>query len=170
MGKFLIGLCVGVIVAIGVVYYLNNTQSKFTNWYNNPSIKSTENNTPEVLSPDTKIHNMNNSSNTQTDNYDFYQILPTNNNKQLQNEQNIKKDEKNISRAIIQIGPFADNQLAQSTKGKLAFLGYEAKIVNKRDGDNVKLMIVIDSYPSQADAIGVIQNLKANDIEALLLK
>ncbi|MBY0378933.1 MAG: SPOR domain-containing protein [Burkholderiales bacterium] len=174
MGKFLIGLILGVGIAIGVVYYLNNSQTQLVNKFNNVQENSV-NDQPALLSPSTKMKevsgtksNGNNDGMVDESEYDFYQILQNKNDSSTPTASKVNK--KVATNYVVQVGSFADIAVAKDMKARLAFLGYEAKIFNLQKGTGTINQILIGPYASEAEAKATQEDLSSNGIKTTVMK
>lgn len=174
MGKFLIGLIFGVAIAIGVVYYLNNSQTQFISKFSNVG-ESNTNPTPAILSPSTKIKEVNNGAksqdNSKESDFDFYQILQDNKDG-ASSPVPAKSPEKAqiTTKYVIQAGSFADITAAKDMKARLAFAGFEAKIKQVGEGSNATNKVVLGPYDTEDAAKSVQQELSGNGVKSVIIK
>ena len=187
MGKFLIGLILGVAIAGGVVFYLNNAPMKFVNKISNPNDgNNTISSAPITLLPGTKIQDAGvNTSETSNQNakdgeYDFYQILPDKNNESSTSgdavtsapsqtaQQSLPKDIP--AKYFIQAGVFTDVAAANNMQAQIALMGYEAKVKPANGTAGTVNRVILGPYPSVDDANNVQQVLKENSIRTTILK
>ena len=178
MGKFLIGLIIGVSIAGGVVYYLNNTPVKFENKLANTSESMTNGDEqPTMLSPGTKIQETNGQPNSgkhdaSAVDYDFYQILQDKNNNSNQESTQVLRESitKNTSVYYIQAGAFNDISAANNMQAQLALQGYEAKVKSTKIHSGMINKVLMGPYTSDVDANKIRQELKNNGISTTILK
>jgi len=165
MGKFLIGLVFGVIIAIGVVYYLNTNQAKIISKMSGSAVteESSTNQDLRVLAPGTKIKEV--ASDTQSTDYDFYQILQNKNAASGTTTGNNKP-----SQVFIQVGVFTDANAAKDMKGRVAFLGYDANVVSSNESDGMRNRVVLGPFNSESEAAGVKRDLEVNGIKSVMVK
>lgn len=123
LNGFVLGLLVGVAIAVGFTVYIKGGESPFT-------AKSNDNVAIESTDPlDTKKEANADASPTK-DRFEYYNILPGNESKVT--EQEIKQlqndDAKPKETYFLQVGAFQTEQEADNMKAKLALLGLEAII------------------------------------------
>ena len=174
MGKFLIGLILGVGIAIGVVYYLNNSQTQLVSKFNSVQ-ESSINDQPALLSPSTKIKevsgatsNSGNDGKEESD-YDFYQILQNKNDSSSPTASAVNKNVATTN-YVVQVGSFGDISAAKDMKARLAFLGYEAKISSAEKDAGAVNRVLIGPYTSEDDAKATQQDLSSNGIKSTVMK
>jgi cell division protein FtsN len=176
MGKFLIGLILGIVVAGGAVFYLNNSSAQFVNKMNGVSdAKINASSAPTILSPSTKLKDAetnsdnSNTSKESSQDYDFYRILQ---NKNTNTDNNSKdNNSKSISSSYyVQAGSFSDISAANNMKAQLSLQGYDVSVKTMRSGNGAMNKVVLGPYGSEADAKYVQQDLKSNDVKTIILK
>lgn len=178
MGKFLIGLIIGVSIAGGVVYYLNNTPVKFENKLGNTQESGVSNGVdPTILAPGTKIQETTNQSapakeDASGGDYDFYQILQDKNNKGDSANPIAKQESavKTTTTYYIQAGVFSDLSAANNMQAQLALQGYEAKIRAIKSGTTVVNKVLMGPYTSENEVNNIRQELKSNGIKTTIIK
>lgn len=159
MFKFLIGLMLGVGIAIGIVYYLNINQSQI----NSKLLDSQRNRQVEtsnivILAPDTKLKEVNTLKNVESKlNYDFYQILPD---KKIDNSSNI---DTSSNKFYIQVAAFNQIDLANELKVKLNLQGYDdVEIMQINDQNKVFYRVMIGPYDDENEVNQVKDELENN--------
>ena len=168
MFKFLIGLMLGVAIAIGIVYYLNINQSQINSkLLDNQKNRPFETSSTLVLAPDTKIKEANNVKNSESGlNYDFYQILPD---KKNDNSANINNNGSN-SKFYIQVAAFNQIDLANELKVRLNLQGYDdVEIRQINDENKVFYRVIIGPYNDENELNKVKDELKNNGFDVNIL-
>jgi len=180
MNKFIIGLVLGIAIAGGLAYYLNNAPSQFVNRVTNNQSGSlgSSASAPVILAPGSKYQvaasNAVAKSGEATDNtpkasapsYDFYDVLQG------------KKSVDNSSDAVamktpqyyLQAGSFSSQNLANDMKARLALLGIDARIKSQQDNGKMLNRIVIGPFGSKDEATYTMTTLKDNNINATLIQ
>lgn len=173
MGKFLVGLILGVAIAIGVVYYLNNSQTQLVNKFGNDQQGNTTNSNPVVLLPGTKIKELGNPNNSNVNqdesDYDFYQILQSKKISQSLAPNDMNKHQPNMV-YIVQAGSFSDLSAANDMKVRLALQGYEAEIKNISKDSGVVIRVILGPYDSETEAKNIQQELAQSKIKSTIVK
>lgn len=123
LNGFVLGLLVGVAIAVGFTVYIKGGESPFT-------AKSNENVTIESVDPLDSKKEANADASPTKDRFEYYNILPGNESKVT--EQEIKQlqndDAKPKETYFLQVGAFQTEQEADNMKAKLALQGLEAII------------------------------------------
>lgn len=185
MNKFIIGLVLGIAIAGGLAYYLNNAPSQFINKVvNNESGGVSANaSAPVVLAPSTKYQvaasnavarqqnqaadaNASNVS-ASAPNYDFYDVLQGK--KSAASSPNADSAAK-VPRFYLQAGSFSSQNLANDMKARLALLGIDARIKSKPEDGKIINRIIVGPFDSEDEANDSMAKLKDNDINATLIK
>lgn len=184
MNKFIIGLILGIAIAGGLAYYLNNAPSQFVNKLGGESVGTNIGaSSPVILAPGTKYQvaasnavanqraNASDSSvapaNASAPSYDFYDVLQGK--KSAASGSNSNSVEK-VTRFYLQAGSFSAQNLANDMKARLALLGVDARIKSQQDNDKMINRIIVGPFDSEDEANEVMGKLKDNDINATLIK
>jgi cell division protein FtsN len=182
MNKFIIGLILGIAIAGGLAYYLNNAPTQFVNKVtNNQSGDLSPNaSAPVILAPGTKYQVAEstavarpatsadgNSANVSAPSYDFYDVLQG---KKAASSASAETTTKKPVRYYLQAGSFSSQNLANDMKARLALLGVDAKIKSKQDNGKMINRIIIGPFNSEDEADDTINTLKDNGITATLIK
>ena len=179
MNKFIIGLILGIAIAGGLAYYLNNVPSQFVNKVTNnqsgsisPSASA-----PVILAPGTKYQVAESNvvarpsapadTNASAPSYDFYDVLQG---KKAASSASAETTAKKPTRYYLQAGSFSSQNLANDMKAQLALLGIDAKIKSKQDNGKMINRIIIGPFNSEDDANDTISTLNDNGITATLIK
>ncbi|MCE3268136.1 MAG: hypothetical protein K0R49_388 [Burkholderiales bacterium] len=176
MNKFIVGLVLGIAIAGGLAYYLNNAPSQFVNKVtNNQSGSSLSNaSAPIILAPGTKyqvaesnatVSHKEADSSASAPSYDFYDVLQGKKAASNSNSNTTKK----AKRYFLQAGSFNSQNLANDMKARLALLGVDAKIKSKQDNGKMTNRIIVGPFNSENEANDAINTLKDNDISATLI-
>ncbi len=175
MGKFLVGLVLGIVIAGGLAFYLNNLPNQFVNKVQPGGINNnyTES-SPMVLAPSTKLQEIsdNNESpisknkDASSPDYDFYDILPG-----LKKADASKSDKQaSVTKYYVQVGSFNDSNLANDMKARLTLMGFDVKIKSQQDNGKIINKVILGPYRSQDKAESIIKALDDNDIQGTLVK
>jgi cell division protein FtsN len=184
MIKFIVGLVLGIAVAGGLAYYLNNTPTQFVNKVTNSNVSMSANGSaPIVLAPSTKyqvaasnaiVTSRHDSANSDTEaknasepSYDFYDVLQGK--KTADNNPDSGSTAK-VSKFYLQAGEFASQDQANDMKARLALMGIDAKIKSQQQDGKIINRIIIGPFASQADTDDTLSQLKENDISVTLVK
>lgn len=176
MGKFFIGLIIGVIIAGGLAFYLNTKQLQITsrviNAQGGESIGATNSSNPVILAPGTKIKaasSTNSSGNANADSYDFYSILPGN--KGNSSSPNVAANNGNTGTQLlyIQVGSFVDADSANDMKAQLALQGLESSIQIERVQGKVVNRVVIGPFKAVSDANNTVSQLSQVGIKSQII-
>ncbi len=184
MIKFIVGLVLGIAVAGGLAYYLNNAPTQFVNKVSNSNAgMSTKGSAPIVLAPSTKYqvaesnatastsHGSSNSDTTDKNasapSYDFYDVLQGK--KTAGNNQDAGSAAK-VSKFYVQAGSFSSQDKANDMKARLALMGIDAKIKSQQQDGKMINRIIIGPFDSEADAENTMAQLKDNEVSATLVK
>jgi cell division protein FtsN len=181
MNKFIVGLILGIAIAGGLAYYLNNAPSQFVNKVTNNEGNGIDSNSssPIILAPSTKYQeatsNTGSKSNTPTDvddidasapSYDFYDILQGK--KSVDDTSDAPKTQ--TTHYFVQAGSFHSQDMANDMKATLALLGIDAKIKSENNNGKMLNSIIIGPFNSADEADDTMVKLKDNDISATLIK
>lgn len=181
MNKFIIGLILGIAIAGGLAYYLNNAPSQFVNRVtNNPTSSIVENaSAPVILAHGTKYQvaassavvaknnsDSNNTANASEPSYDFYDVLQGK--KSVSNSSNVAAAK--VTVYFLQVGSFDSQDLANDMKARLALQGVDAKIKSQQENGKMINKIIIGPFDSEDEASAVMSKLNDNDINAKLIK
>ncbi len=179
MNKFIIGLILGIAIAGGLAYYLNNAPSQFVNKVtNNQSGGGTPNaSTPVILAPGTKYQEAESTATARpassadttasAPSYDFYDVLQG---KKAATNGAGETQAKKPVRYYLQAGSFNSQNLANDMKARLALLGINAKIKSKQENGKMTNRIIIGPFNSEDEANDTIGTLKDSGIDATLVK
>jgi cell division protein FtsN len=168
MFKFLIGLMLGVGIAIGVVYYLNINQAQINSkLLDNQKTRVFDSTNTVILEPSTKIKEAGVvKAGESVANYDFYQILPDKSNS-LANTNSNNQDNK----FYLQVAAFNQIDLANELKVKLTLQGYDGvDIVQVNGNDKVFYRVVLGPYDDENEVNQVKSELKDNGFDANIIK
>lgn len=183
MNKFIIGLILGIAIAGGLAYYLNNAPSQFVNKVtNNQSALIAPNaSAPVILAPGTKyqVAESNavartvapantNTTNASAPSYDFYDVLQGK--KAASNNGPNTNPTKKAIRYYLQAGSFSSQNLANDMKAQLALLGVDARIKSKQENGKMINRIIVGPFDSEDEADDTINTLKDSGINATLIK
>lgn len=180
MNKFIIGLILGIAIAGGIAFYLNNAPSQFISKVShNESGGITTSSSPIILAPGTKLQEIDSAPTTSVDNqavgsannasapdYDFYNILQG----KKANASTAPQPAAKVSKYYIQAGAFSDQNLANDMKARLALLGFDALIKSQQDNGKMINRIIVGPLNSEAQAMEIIRQLANDDIKATLIK
>jgi cell division protein FtsN len=181
MNKFIIGLVLGIAIAGGLAYYLNNAPSQFVNKVTNnqSGFVGSGASAPVLLAPGTKYQvaasnavakpsssTDANAANASAPSYDFYDVLQGK--KSVSNSSDTTTAQ--TPRYFIQAGSFSSQNLANDMKARLALLGVDARIKSQQDNGKMINRIIIGPFNSEDEATDIITTLKDNDISATLIK
>lgn len=190
MGKFIIGLVLGIAIAAGLAFYLNNMPNQFVK-----RVGSTASGTqitgssPIVLAPGTKLEEVKNASavvnntdneetasgaSASTPKYDFYNVLQGKNASDVQKKA-VKAQDKDNAKAnklkiYVEAGAFANSDSASNMAAQLTLLGYSPKIRTEQTGDKIINQILIGPFDNQNKASDVIKDLAKEKISAVIYK
>ncbi|MCC2625109.1 MAG: hypothetical protein K0R14_982 [Burkholderiales bacterium] len=179
MNKFIIGLILGIAIAGGLAYYLNNAPSQFVNKVtNNQSGVITPNaSAPIILAPGTKYQEAESTAsakavpdaetNASAPSYDFYDVLQG---KKAASSATSATPAKKLTRYYLQAGSFNSQNLANDMKARLALLGVNAKIKSKQENGKMINRIIIGPFNSEDEANETMGTLKDSGINATLVK
>lgn len=189
MGKFIIGLVLGIAIAAGLAFYLNNMPNQFVKRVNNTAANMmTDASSPIVLAPGTKLQEVNNASDTVTNNqqkssgtnssspsYDFYNVLQGKNasdvqKKAIKAQANNNSKPQNTNKIYVEAGVFANADAASNMAAQLTLLGYTPKVRAEQTGNNVTNQILIGPFDTTDKANDVIQDLAKEKIKAIVYK
>jgi len=176
MNKFIIGLILGIAIAGGLAYYLNNTPAQFVNRVsNNSNTMDNKSSSPIILAPSTQLQELHNASqgvagNAATEqasapNYDFYDILQGRKAADTKTEPEAK-----VTVYYVQAGVFDTQNGANDMKAQLALLGIDAKIRSQQNNGKIINRIIIGPFKTDDDANDVISQLNDNGIHAKLIE
>jgi cell division protein FtsN len=182
MNKFLIGLVLGIAVAGGLAYYLNNAPSQFVNKVtnNNSSDTIATASGPMILQPGTKLQQVTNTSpNNGSANsdaasapkYDFYAILPGK--KSASSELNASAssaESAKTNKYYVQAGAFTDPALANNMKARLALLGFASQIRSSQNNNVVVNQIILGPFSAESEAESTLKQLTDNKIDATIIQ
>lgn len=189
MGKFIIGLVLGIAIAAGLAFYLNNMPNQFVKRANNTAANlMTDASSPIVLAPGTKLQEVKETSGTVTNtqqnssgtnasspSYDFYNVLQGKNASEVQKkaitaQANNNARPQNTNKIYVEAGVFANADAASNMAAQLTLLGYSPKVRAQQAGDKVTNQILIGPFDSTDKANDVIQDLNKEKIKAVLYK
>jgi hypothetical protein len=166
MFKFLVGLILGVGIAIGIVYYLNINQAQINSkLLDNQKNKALDNGSTVILEPNTKIKEIGVIKKDESStNYDFYQILTDKN-----NANNITNT--NHNRFYLQVAAFSKIDLANELKVKLNLQGYDGvDIIQVKEKDNIFYRVMLGPYEDENEVGQIKSELKDNGFDANIVK
>lgn len=176
MGKFFIGLIIGVIIAGGLAFYLNTKQLQITSRVINAqgeSIGATNSSNPVILAPGTRIKEANGTAttgNVNADSYDFYNILPGNKANSSAPNAAANTGNTGIQILYIQVGSFVDADSANDMKAQLALQGIESSIQVERVEGKVVNRVVVGPFKSVSDANNTVNQLSQVGIKSQIIK
>jgi cell division protein FtsN len=183
MGKFIIGLVLGIAIAAGLAFYLNNMPNQFVQRVGNVANVLHTASSPMILSPGSKLQEVSSSSvstgqnpnntNTSAPSYDFYSVLQGKNASDVQRnagkvQQNIGNQTNNQSKIYVAAGAFANSDAASNMAAQLTLIGYEPKIRTEQSKNQVINRILIGPFDSQNKAQDVITDLSKQNIKAVI--
>lgn len=185
MGKFIIGLVLGVAIAAGLAFYLNNMPNQFVKRAGNTaSGTQITASSPMVLAPGTKLEEVKDASgavnneetasgiSASSPKYDFYNVLQGKNASDVQKKAVKVQDNSKINKPNIYVeaGAFANSDAASNMAAQLTLLGYSPKIRTEQTGDKTINQILIGPFDNQSKANDVIKDLVKEKITAVLYK
>lgn len=164
MVKFIVGVILGILLAGGLAYYLNNTASKqFINKYSNESILKSSNSEPIILAPGTSIKQAGSGAISESDNkYNFYDILTG---KHTVNEKNAGVDVEDKV-YYINAGVFTDDSMANDMKARIALLGIDSIVKAENSDGRIINRIIIGPFYNLDEANKILQKLANDKIQA----
>lgn len=175
MNKFIIGLILGIAIAGGLAYYLNNTPAQFVNRVsNNANPTDNKSSAPIILAPSTQLQEVHNASQVVSSgateqasapSYDFYDILQG-----RKAADNTAKPENKPTMFYVQAGVFDSQNGANDMKAQLALLGIDAKIRSQQVSGKIINRIIIGPFKTVDEANDIVAQLKDNDIQAKLIE
>lgn len=183
MNKFLIGLILGIAIAGGLAFYLNNMPNQFVNkavTNNNASGAIGSGEKPMILAPGTKLRQAedqsgsNKANNASEPNYDFYEVLQgkkasapakASNN----NANKVASSAPVATKYYILAGSFADPSLANDMKARLALLGISSRIKAQQEDGKMINRVIIGPFANEDQTNSVKQQLDDNSISATLI-
>ena len=191
MGKFIIGLVLGIAIAAGLAFYLNNMPNQFVKRVNNTAVNNmTDASSPMVLAPGTKLQEMKNASqipgngnnghnasgaNASSPSYDFYNVLQGKNASDVQRKaataqvEGNKKQKKENS-IYVEAGAFANADAASNMAAQLTLLGYTPKVRTEQTGDKTINQILIGPFDNVSKANDVIKDLNKEKISTVIYR
>lgn len=189
MGKFIIGLVLGVAIAAGLAFYLNNMPNQFVKRMSGSTPDTSNASSPIILAPGTKLQEVKDASspaNTENNNqnasnanasspsYDFYNVLQGKNASDVQKKaadaQKVDNTKGNKSSLYVEAGAFANADAASNMAAQLTLLGYTPKIRTEQTGDKTVNQILIGPFDNQNKANDVIKDLNKEKITAVIYK
>lgn len=178
--KFFIGLLLGIAVAGGIAYYLNNAQNPFVNKgittvaTTQPTSSNTNGSAPLELAPGTKMQvapsmepaaSQTAKNNASAVNYDFYDVLQGKKEIHPASSQPIAQP----AAYYVQAGAFSDPNLANNMKAKLALLGFSAKIVASEENNAVINKVLIGPFSSNSQAQEMVNQLNEQSVNSTII-
>ncbi len=161
-----IGLILGLVIAVGVTWYMNKTPIPFLN-KSKPPEKAAADMGKALAKPDEKT-----TQQVEKPRFDFYKILPGA--EEAVTEQQIKQAAKPgapVENFVLQVGSFQNPADADNLKARLALLGVEAGVepVNLAE-KGTWYRVRIGPYHKVDEINRLRQTLAQNGIEASLVK
>lgn len=175
MGKFIVGLILGIAIAGGLAFYLSNTPNQIVNKVTNSGVNLgvANSSAPLVLAPGTKLQQASGvvpRDTSSAQNYDFYNILPggkTNaSGANINNSQSVNAN----SVFIVQAGVFTDQDSANDMKARLALLGIDSQIKSQQQDNKVINRVIVGPFASVDDANAIRSRLKNENIQGVVVK
>jgi cell division protein FtsN len=179
MGKFIIGLILGVAIAGGLAFYLSYTPNQIVNKVTNSGVtpRTVNNPVPIVLAPGTKLQVSSevvpkNASQGVAPSYDFYNILPGNKAKETKVNASAAVANKLAPSSIfmVQAGVFTDQDEANDMKARLALLGIDSQIKSQQKGGQVINKVIIGPFATDDEANEVLARLNDENIQGVVIK
>lgn len=192
MNKFIIGLVLGIAIAAGLAFYLNNMPSQFTKKFTNNAQGSVVNSSgPIILAPGTKLQELKNASaasinqnanasggaNASSPSYDFYNILQGekvsgSEPKVANNASGAKAASGPVSKNKIYVvtGAFLSQDLADDMKAQLTLLGFNPIIRSKNINNKTISRVLIGPFDTEDQARDTIKELSQQNINGLVYK
>lgn len=184
MSKFIIGLVLGIAIAAGLAFYLNNMPNQFVKRVGNtaPNLV-TDASSPMVLAPGNKLQELKNASdanknqassaNASGPSYDFYSVLQGKNASDIQKKAIIaqtrdNKTKKAAKHMYVEAGSFANADAASNMTAQLTLLGYTPKVRTLQNGSTTVNQILIGPFTDSDKAQDVIKDLAKEQINATL--
>ena len=161
-----IGLILGLVIAVGVTWYMNKTPIPFLN-KSKPPEKAAADMGKALPKPDEKT-----TQQVEKPRFDFYKILPGA--EEAVTEQQIKQAAKPgapVENYVLQVGSFQNPADADNLKARLALLGVEAGVepVNLAE-KGTWYRVRVGPYNKVDEINRLRQTLAQNGIEASLVK
>lgn len=165
MVKFIVGVILGILLAGGLAYYLNNTTSKqFINKYSNESIFKSTSSEPIILEPGTSLKQASSGATGESDNkYNFYDILTG---KHTTNDKSAGVDANEDTVYYINAGVFTDDSAANDMKARIALLGVDSIVKADNNEGRVINRIIIGPFYNLDDANKILKKLEDDRIQA----
>lgn len=165
MVKFIVGVILGILLAGGLAYYLNNTASKqFINKYSNESILKSSNSEPIILEPGTSLKQASSGAASESDNkYNFYDIL-TGKHRVEDNDVGVNTNEDKVY--YINAGVFTDDSIANDMKAKIALLGIDSIVKAENIGGQIINRIIIGPFYNLDEVNKTLKKLEDDKIQA----
>ena len=181
MGKFIIGLIIGVGIAGGLAFYLSNAPTQIVNKASNSGINSgmINGSSPIVLAPGTKLQQASDSlsknasqgaTNIAPQSYDFYNILPGNKTSAVRNKSSDNSLASEESNYAVQAGVFTDQNAANDMKARLALLGIDSQIKSQQQSNKVINWVLIGPFTGEDEADEMVGRLKNENIQGIVIK
>jgi cell division protein FtsN len=179
-GSFLLGMFIGMIVglgiALGVAFYLNKTPLPFLG-KSKPEATKDAKDSKAPAEPQKPLAGMPQSTDKDKPKYDFYKILPGNEEpvteKELKEAAKAAKTQPEAAKGIyfIQAGSFQNPADADNQKAKIAILGFESSVEPTPLPDKgTWYRVRMGPYTSLEDLNRVRKVLSQNGIDASLVK
>lgn len=170
MGKFIIGLILGILIAAILAYYLSNSP-RIVNRISNTSNKQELNKTTPInLAPGTTINPIiedEKKQQTQQE-YDFYDILSGNKKGSSDTPGEASKGNEDVF--IIQVGLYDNQDEANDMKARLALLGVDSQIKSQQQGDVIINRVIIGAFTSLGEAKDVLERINSEHIKGVIIK
>lgn len=172
MNKFIVGLILGIAIAAGLAYYMNNSPTQFVNRItNNTNTMNNNASGPIILAPSTRLQEIKNASQglsseqASAPSYDFYDILQG-----RKASETKTPSQKKVTTYYVQAGVFDSQNGANDMKAQLALLGVNAKIRSQKNNGKIINLILIGPFSSADSGNAVISQLSDNGIHAKLIE
>lgn len=183
--KFLMGLIIGVALAVGVVLYIQNknTIGQFMpNQSTSTKDDKHDSSSPLILAPGLKkmqqasevtAQSVNNSTESeQIKSYDFYDVLEG---KKSLNESTVTTNSTNTQKKVdakpsiyVQIGAYSNPDEANNMKARLILMDIDAKIVSANVNGQLLNKVIVGPFQNASDARQAQSAIQQQGISAII--
>lgn len=168
MYKFILGLVLGVALALGVALYLNKNAVPFITKVANKSTDDFTVSTPVDMQPgQLNDDNTTNNSKNQLSSFDFYTVLKDSKGAKLAKGSN----QDNIQEVyFVQAGVFTKEDLADQMKASLALNGYNVRITVEQNVTTTKYHVIVGPLTTKQDMQKTVDALSTQGYKTVELK